>query len=266
MAVLALSREYGSGGREVGRAVAGDLGYTYADRATVLEYLRTKDPRWERWGDELDESRPTVWERFDWSFRGYVALMQLHLLETASRDRAVIVGRGGNFLLEGVPTVCRIRIVAPRAARIERIMRREHLDHDTVRRLVERTDRERAGFIKAVYHRNWDDPAAYDRVYNTGLQDRDEIVALVKADLLERDRQDGAEAGRTLARRLAVARVRAALFTDPQIQLPLLEVAEEAGGIVVRGVVHSPEDRKRIRDTGCAVPVELPLSFDLRYR
>ena len=59
------------------------------------------------------------------------------------RGRVVIVGRGGAFLLAAVPTALHVRIVAPLAERIERIMRREHADHDSVR-AADRADRPRA--------------------------------------------------------------------------------------------------------------------------
>ena len=65
MAILTISREYGSGGREIGRAVSSQLGYTYEDRLTLLAALRAADPSWERFGDEYDEHKPSLWERFD---------------------------------------------------------------------------------------------------------------------------------------------------------------------------------------------------------
>lgn len=266
MAILTISREYGSGGREVGREVAKALGYGYEDRMTVLAGLRDTHPRWERWGDEYDEHRPSLWERFDWSFRGYVALMQRHLLEAAARDRVVIVGRGGNFLLAGIATALRIRVVASYAARIERIMQREPLDRDSVRRLILRTDRERAGFIRAVYRRDWQDPAAFDRNYDTGLLEHG-VIAKDVTGLLERcDRGDPGQARRALAARVAAARVRAGLFTDPGVQLPVLEVLEEGEGLLVRGVIHRPAEKKRVVANASALAGDYPLTFDLRYR
>ena len=150
MAILTISREYGSGGREIGRGVAERLGYAYEDRVSLMAALRSAGPHWERFCAEYDEHQPTVWERYDWSFHGYAALLQRHVLEAAARGRVVIVGRGGAFLLAAVPTALHVRIVAPLADRIERIMRREHADHDSVRRLIERVDRERGGFIRAA--------------------------------------------------------------------------------------------------------------------
>jgi cytidylate kinase len=266
MAILTISREYGSGGREIGRAVAERLGYAYEDRVSLLASLRAADPRWERFGDEYDEHAPSVWERFDWSFRGYAALLQRHLLEAAAADRVVIVGRGGAFLLAGVPTALHVRIVAPLAARIERIMRREHADHDSVRRLIERVDRERAGFIRAVYRRPWDEPALFDATYDTSLLDPPAVIQDILPRLSARDQADAGAARRIIDRRLAAARVRAALCTDPHLQLPTLEVAEDESGILVRGVLHRPEEKRRIEETACAHAGGHPLHFDLRYR
>jgi hypothetical protein len=266
VAILTISREYGSGGREIGRAVAEQLGYGYEDRVSLLASLRAADPRWERFGDEYDEHAPTVWERFDWSFRGYAALLQRHLLEAAAADRVVIVGRGGAFLLAGVPTALHVRIVAPLAARIERIMRREHADHDSVRKLVERVDRERAGFIRAVYHRSWEDAALFDATYDTSLLDPPAVIQDVLTRLAARDKGDVAEARRIIERRLAAARVRAALCTDSHLQLPTLEILEDSGGILVRGVLHRPEERRRVEEAACAHAGGHPLRFELRFR
>jgi hypothetical protein len=266
MAILTISRAYGSGGREVGRAAATKLEYAYEDRVTLLAALRAADPSWERFGDEYDEHKPSLWERFDWSYRGYSALLQRHLLEAAAADRVVIVGRGGAFLLAGVPTALHVRIVAPLAARIERIMRREHADHDSVRALIERIDRERAGFIGAIYHRAWDDPAAYDLTCDTSLLEQEAIVDDIVAHLAVRDRAGHEETLRVLGLRLAAARVRAALFTDRHLQLPTLEVGEAGGGILVKGVLHRPEEKHHIQEATRAHAGTSPVRFDLKFR
>ena len=266
MAMLTLSRQYGSGGREIGRTIAARLGYAYEDRVTLLAGLRAANPAWERFGDEYDERKPTVWERFDWSYRGYAALMQRHLLEAAAADRVVIVGRGGAFLLAGVPTALHVRIVAPLASRIERIMRREHADDGSVRALIERVDRQRADFVRAIYGRAWDDPTAYDRTCDTSRLGPEAIVAEILAHLAERDRADREATRRLLGLRLAAARVRAALFTDHRLQLPTLEVREEGEGLLVRGVLHHPEQLALIQEHSGAHAGNYPVRTDLSYR
>ncbi|HEY6011186.1 MAG TPA: YjbE family putative metal transport protein [Nitrospirota bacterium] len=182
-AVLTISREFGSGGREIGRAVARELGYEYVDREHLLADIRKDGPKWETWAENLNEHCPTVWEKYDWSFRGFAALVQWHILEHAERGAAVIVGRGGNFVLKGVPHAFRIRVSAPMDARIERIVKREGVDRDTARWLCEKTDSERACFLHAIYGGRWDDPKEYDQVFSVAGQSvEDEVRAVITAE------------------------------------------------------------------------------------
>ncbi len=58
MAILTVSRQFGSGGREIGRRVADDLGYAYVDRESILEGIRAAGEKWEKWGKGLDEHCP----------------------------------------------------------------------------------------------------------------------------------------------------------------------------------------------------------------
>ncbi|RPJ04074.1 MAG: cytidylate kinase-like family protein, partial [Deltaproteobacteria bacterium] len=130
MAILTISREFGSGGKEVGRAVADSLGFEYVDKEKVLIEIRKAGNKWEEWGKELDEHSPSVWEKYDWSFRGFGALIQSFILSRAVKDKVVIMGRGGSFLLKGIPFALSVRIVAPIEARIARIVARESINQE----------------------------------------------------------------------------------------------------------------------------------------
>src|SRR4030065_499146 len=105
MAILTISREYGSGGREIGRRVADQLSYQFVDKERLFKDLEQFGPRWVRVAREVDEVCPTLWERHDWQYRGYVAQMEDLILEYALGGNVVIIGRGGYFLLPGGP-VC----------------------------------------------------------------------------------------------------------------------------------------------------------------
>ena len=122
MAILTVARKFGSGGREIGRAVAELMDYQYIDRKRILEDMREAGRQWEERAKYYDENYPNIWERYEWSFRGFVALNQSYFLDYALKDKVVIVGRGGNFLLTGVPHTLRIRIVAPIEKRIEKVI------------------------------------------------------------------------------------------------------------------------------------------------
>lgn len=263
-AVLTISRQYGSGGREIGQAVAREMGYAYVDREVLLEDIRRAGRKWEQWAAALDEHRPTVWEKFDWSFRGFAALMQQHILEHALRGGVVIMGRGGNFVLRGVPHAYRVHIEAPLEARIERVMKREEVDRETAKWLCERTDRERASFLHAVYGGRWDDPAEYDRLFTVAGASVDgevrEICEALKGLPVTED------AMKALRLRAAAARVKAGIATDPTLFLPVFDVLAEEGTLVLRGILHSPKDRQRIEDAAKHLAGDRPLRCELHVR
>jgi len=264
MAILTISREFGSGGREIGRAVAALLSYEYLDKEKMISDLKTAGLEWEKWGEGLDEHRPTVWEKFDWSFRGFSALVQSRILDRALKGNVVIMGRGGNFLLEGIPSAWRARIVAPLEKRVERIMIRESVDKETAKWLAKKTDNERASFIRSVYGREWDDPDGYDIIFDTGRRDEEEIIRIIKDNLLEKNQ--AAPSTETLRMRAAAARVKAGLLTNPGFFIPTLEVSYDGEGIVLRGVIHRSKEHKAVEEEARKLAGGLPLRYEVHYR
>jgi cytidylate kinase len=265
-AILTISRQFGSGGREIGQAVARELGYTYVDRETILADIRRDGKKWEEWAKNLDEHCPTVWEKYDWSYRGFASLMQWHLLEQASRGGVVLMGRGGNFLLNGIPHAYRIRIEAPLDARIERVTKRDGVDAETARWICDKTDSERACFLHAVYGRRWDDPAEYDRVFDAGKQDLQEIIAVVAGQLRERSGALTDEARQLLAIQTRAAKVKAAIAADSRLFIPTLDVFAQGDVIVLRGITHSPKEHKVIEEAAKRIAEGVPVRCELHYR
>lgn len=266
MAILTISREFGSGGSEIGEAVARELGYAYVDKERLYEEIRKTGHDWEKWSKTLDEHCPTVWERHDWSFRGFAALLQSVLLEFAAADRVVLMGRGGNFLLQGIPYSLSVRVVAPPEHRLERIMKRESVDRETARWLIQKTDANRACFIQTIYGKTWNDPAHFDMTIDTADSPIDDIVAMLKQALARKDALNTLEAREELGLRAVAARVRAAIATDPAFFVPVMDVIVEDKRIVLRGVVHTPTEHKRIEDAARKIAGDVPVLCELHYR
>ena len=152
MAVLTISRDLGSGGREVALMLSSSLGYRFVDRERILARLKAAGHKWEKWTEGLDEHTPRIWEKYDWSYSGFVAMTRSVIMKEAASNSVILMGRGGNYLLKGVPFALRVRIVALFEQRVARVSKREGIDEDSARWLIERTDRERAGFLT---HRLW---------------------------------------------------------------------------------------------------------------
>ena len=271
MAILTISREFGSGGRDIGRAVADAMGYEYIDRKKILEDMAKEGKLWEQKAEHFDENFPELWERKDWAYKGFVALNQSHFLERSVKGNTVLIGRGGNFLLKRFPMVLSIRIVAPMEQRIERVATREGINSENAQWLIEKADEEMAKAVYLIYGRNWNDPKEYDMVFDTSKQSQDEIVAFVKKGLTEKEQFNTPEARQSLELRALAEKIKAAILTDPTFVLSMLDVdPKEEGmpkyGFVLRGIVHELDDIEGIKKIAQKMAGNLPVESRLQYR
>lgn len=266
MAVLTTSRQFGSGNKVIRETIVSWLGYTPVDKQTLLQEIRPLGKNWERWAEELDRTCPSVWEKYDWSFKGFGALVQRILLEYALKDNACLTGRGANFLLEGIPNAFRVRIVAPMEERIQLIAERQEVSLETAQWMAEKTDRESAGFILALYGKDITDPQYYDAVFDTGDKSLEAIALEIKDALLARDGLKTEGSQKILKMRYLAATIKAAIFTEPRIYIPTLEVEVSGTELIVRGIVHNPKQQLLVEETVRKISGDTPVSFELRTR
>src|SRR5712692_5242753 len=126
MSLVVISREMGSGGTQIGKAVAERLGYRFVDREVILEAARRYEVREEKLA-RLEESKPTFWERFDHDRERYLVFLQAALYSFAAQDNTVIAGRAAPLLLQGIAHALRVRITAPLEVRAARVAEEEHI-------------------------------------------------------------------------------------------------------------------------------------------
>ena len=266
MAILTISRESESGGWEIGRKVTELTGYDLVDQKRLLAKLQSAGKRWGDLGKEMDEVRPSLWEKFDWEYRGLIASFESSIFEFALRDRVVVMGRGGNILLKDIPHVLKIRLFAPLECRVSRLINRNNLERITAERLIKKIDQNRAGYIKTIYRENWEDPKNYDVVFNTGTQTQEQIIPLLLKALKDKDQFFTPEGQERLKGLALAARVRAELFTHPKVFIPTLEIFYDGQGLVLRGVVHNTQECHRVEEMVHKIADPSPIRNELRYR
>lgn len=264
MAVLTISREFRSGGREVGAAVAEKLAYQYVGKERILEDMGKVGDRWRKMVFELDEAAPTLWERYDMQYRGFIALIESAVYEYALKDRTVIIGRGGNFLLEGIPHVLRVRLTAPLETRIGRVIAKDGVDRKTAERLIQRIDRARAGYIRAHFGKEWHDVEHYDVVFNTEKQPFEEIADLLVEMLEKCDRSATGEGMNLLSGRALAAQIKAAICTNPKVVIPTLNVFFDGREVVLQGIVHKENQYRLVEGIVRDLDGNLPVRNEIR--
>lgn len=207
MPVVTVSRQFGAGGNAVGRLLARRFGAEYLDRDVVFEAARRAGIP-EAIAYELDERTP------GWVTRLGMALVAAYpeaiipdmsgeaavpgdedrvagltrdvIVEAADRGNAVIVGRGGAFVLRDRPTVLHVQLVASLEARVRYCrMRVEELDvpeppdDASLARLCEGVDAARSDYLRRHFGVDWRDPAHYHLILDTGRLGLETTAALI---------------------------------------------------------------------------------------
>jgi cytidylate kinase len=261
-----MSRQLGSINREITQTMARLWGYEYIDRRKILEDVAAQGSQWGEFGKEFDEHYPNVWERFDRSYTGFVILSQSIILNYALKDNVIIVGRGGNFLLRDVPFALSVRIIAPLEQRLEAIMKRENLSKSAAELLVKKVDKDMMRSVQLIYGQNIDDPSAYDLFFDVGVLPINDMMAAIRAALLVKDSLKTEDAVEALRMKALARKVRAGIVTHPKIYIPVFDVLPGKAQLLVTGIVHNPEERKKVENAVKDLAGKTPVEFSLHYR
>lgn len=266
MAVLTLSREHQNGCVEIGKAVAEALNYEFIDKNNIYARLKRVGEKWGTLAFELDEEPPTVWEKFDWQYMGFISLIEAAIYEAALENRAVILGRGSAFILHDIPQVLKVRLHAPMKVRIERRMNQAMENYSTAQTYICKTDHSRQGYVQALYNKKLTDISHYDLIYNTAIQHYDQVSRDLIEILRNWDLNETPESRKQLEIRALAAKAKARIVTSHDIFIPTLEVFSDGHAIVVKGVVHNPMEYKLIRDIVAETVAPAPVRNELHYR
>jgi cytidylate kinase len=190
---VALSRQAGSGGADIARAVGARLGWPVYDHELLTRVAEEKGLH-SKLLEHLDEHSVSWLEDMFQSFSSHPAptemayikaLLEL-LVSLGKAGHCVIVGRGAAQVLPP-DTTLRLRVIAPREVRIANIARSKDMTPDQAERWVDHTDRERTRFVERHFHRNATDPMGYDLILNSGRLSVEQCATLVvsAAQMLE---------------------------------------------------------------------------------
>jgi cytidylate kinase len=207
MRAVTISREYGSGGGEIAARLARRLGWRLVDHelvARLAQALGESEDETEAFDEHAENF---IWRMLEglrfvspWTIveqprsfgedqaRRRAALASVIEAATALGD-VVIVGRGAQAILADRRDVLHIRIVAPLAARIAYVVRRENLAPDAARARILTVDRDRAHYLQEVEHARPDNPHLYDLTINTGVLTLDDAVDLIALALERKGRR-----------------------------------------------------------------------------
>ena len=182
MKIITISREFGSGGRELGKRLADTLGFAYYDReiiSAIAEKYGLDEAYVENALDQpVVQSIPLNFRR-TFSLPNVQARVQVNLLleqkrvldeiAKAGKD-CIIVGRNANVILYKYHPL-NLFVCADMESKLRRCEQRapqgEHLSRRQMERKIREVDKNRARSREFVSGTKWGDPKEYHLVINT---------------------------------------------------------------------------------------------------
>ena len=185
--ILAIGREYGSGGHDVAKLLSARFGLKLYDREllALIAQENQVDEKDLEWYDEQRSSR-LLFRRvngFDNSPNANIALMQFDYIRRRAEEGEsfVVVGRCGEEILRGRPGLISVFILADREFRLTRVMAERGIARAEADALIVRTDRRRRAYHDQHCGGRWGDARSYDLCINSAR-----LGIEGTADLLER--------------------------------------------------------------------------------
>jgi len=245
MPVITVSRQLGSLGDEISQKVAQILHYEFIDKEKIAKALATygfPEPELEK----FDEKKPPVWDSLQIQRRKFLHFLQAVIFDFAQKDNVIIAGRGGQVLLKNLPGVLHVRVLAPLEDRIRRMSEQGGGDEKQALRVLRRSERDSAGFIRSFFDVDWNDPALYDLVINTQKLSVETAVNLILQSIQS---PEILEAGKMSRQRLGdlvlMRKVEASLWGVLGIDVRHINIQIEEGTVILRGAVGSGADKEQ---------------------
>ena len=166
--IIAIGREFGSGGKHIGRALAKELGVNLYDRNIVEKVAEELDIETEHLMKYAKKKRRHFFHKsvkgHTTSFEDHVANLQFDYIRKlgASDESFVIVGRCADEILKDHENVISIFVKGEREYRIGRVMKQFDLSREDAIKKMDRHDRTRKYYHDRYCNGKWGEVDTYD--------------------------------------------------------------------------------------------------------
>ena len=168
MAVIAMTREMATLGKDVAAGLAERLGLTVVHHELVKQGIAERAGMRESEVFRFLEGEASVLQRWKIDRRRMSRYTADEILELALKGNVLIRGWGATYLLRSVPHVICVRICAPMPFREQVLMKRLGTDDPVLaRQEIEGNDAAHNGTMQRMFGIDWTDPALYTIVLNT---------------------------------------------------------------------------------------------------
>lgn len=193
--IITISREFGSGGRSVGKLLSERIGYEFYDNKLVEEVARRSGfaPEFIEEHGEYASARSSL--LFYWATAKQTTMdhLSMHdqlfiaqtkvIQELAEKGNCVIVGRCADYILRKRSDCLHVFIFSDMDSRAARIVERYGADTKSPQKLLQERDQKRSVFYKNYTGRAWGQTHNYDLCLNSATIGIESCAALIEQAL-----------------------------------------------------------------------------------
>lgn len=185
--IITISREFGAGGRSIGREVAKELGIAFYDRDLIL---KTAQETTDLTADEIRrfEEKTHINVGFTQSLFDYYSrpidekiwdAQRKAIRGIADRESCVIVGRNADYILREFDHLLRVFVYADRDWRINHLKTIMQGSSQEIEQKMNQADKARKNYCSKLTGRMYGDVHNYDLSVNTGKLGFDKAIELI---------------------------------------------------------------------------------------
>jgi len=197
VAVITISRQYGSGGKTLGEMVAGELGYTFADGDVIQKIAEAANvsPHWvetveKEAGGKLSRvvnrmvskglvDRVLKGERGYIDERIYLDYLVVIIAQIAEEGNVVVLGRGSQYILSDHPDAYHVLLINEFENRVQFMVENYDLTQKRATQVISGEDKRRRNLYHKLGKTDYDDSALYHVVLNMSRMTLKQAAKLV---------------------------------------------------------------------------------------
>ena len=179
--VITISREFGSGGHEIGKYIAKELGISFYDKELIdLTAQKTGYTSEYILQNEQSLSNSLLYDLYEQNYmyvndemppKDALFLVQSKIIrEICAKESCVIVGRCANFILKDHPNCKNIFIHANKEYRKENLTQASHNKRVYTDEDLDKSDEKRANYCLHFTHKDWRDASNYHLTIDSSLR------------------------------------------------------------------------------------------------
>lgn len=180
MAIITVSRQFGSKGDEICVRLARKMGYRLVDRKALRKRmldLGCSEAKMMR----FDGLRPGPFSAFSRSKDEYTYYLRSAMLSEVSSGNCVVVGRGAFVVFRGIANCVPVKIYEERELRARRVAAKVGVPEGDAMKAVKRADWHQMGFHKSFFNCRVQDFFLFDMCVNSGNSDEDAVVDMIES-------------------------------------------------------------------------------------